>query len=801
MNFSFSRILSLSLLLTPFISQAVPAKRDLRTVTQPDGSTLQVRRVGDESLHFIVTADGVPLCKNTLTGAYEYARLTACGALESTGVIARDKATRPAADVAVASPLSPQLVRSRRVAARPMRIAQEGMGRFTSTFPRKGDVNVLVILVNYSDVKFTLSDPQAYFEAMLNEEGFSQYGGTGSCKDYFRDNSGGQFTPHFKLYGPVDLPHNRAYYGGNDVYDQDQAAEQMVVDACETLDQQIDFSEFDNDGDGVVDNVYIFYAGQGEASYGPETSVWPHSWELTSAKINLILDGVRIDRYACSNEWEQARPDGIGTFVHEFSHVMGLPDLYTTDYSDAGDLTPGSYSVMDYGPYNNDGRTPPAYSIYERNAMTWLVPRVIDSPVSVTLEQIQDSNDGCIVCTDSDTEFFLFENRQQTGWDSYIPGHGMLIWHVDFDQAVFDDNEVNNAVSHQYVDIVEACGVANNTSMSRMEGYPWPGAEGKTEFSATTRPAFKSWSGRSIDLPITDIAEDNGVISFNVAGGTPLPPPVDTPVAETPIDSGSGYFVAWWEPVTAAIDYSVDLYMQGEGDPMEYVADMGSGSSPVLPQGWSASTIAGYTSYGNYGLAKPSFKLATDGAWILTSEFDDDISSVSFWCRGQQADGSSLELFGLTDSTWQSLGTVAPVKTEVLTPSFTGIPAGTRQLKLVWHKSRGNISIDDIVVRTVPSDLLLRSIESTGGETSVRFDALETGDYYYTVSATDGEYTTRHSAPAYVSVSVSGVALPDSGISAPAQYYDMLGRRIIAPAPGTLVIERRGSLVIKRVMR
>ena len=140
----------------------------------------------------------------------------------------------------------------------------------------------------------------------------------------------------------------------------------MVIEACRQLNPEIDFSQYDLDNDQYIDNVFIFYAGQGEASGGSSDCVWPHSWEVEIAEMGSqhIFDNVHLNRYACSNEWELSalgygyRPVGIGTFIHEFSHVMGLPDLDSTQYVE-DTFTPGAWSVMDYGPYNNYGCTPP----------------------------------------------------------------------------------------------------------------------------------------------------------------------------------------------------------------------------------------------------------------------------------------------------------------------------------------------------------------------------------------------------------------------------------------------------------
>ena len=213
------------------------------------------------------------------------------------------------------------------------------------------------------------------------------------------------------------------------------------------------------------------------------------------------------------NEWEGSRPDGVGTFIHEFSHVMGLPDLYATDYSTA--FTPGEWSVLDYGPYNNDGCTPPIYSIYERYALGWIEPTVIDGPATIRLDNVME-NKGCIIPTKRANEFFLLENRQQTGWDTFIPGHGMLVWHVDYNSYIWAQNTVNNNASHQYVDLEEADNIRSENTRA---GDAFPGTSKVTSFTDTTTPSMKTWTGAKLNLPITDITETDGIITFNVAGG------------------------------------------------------------------------------------------------------------------------------------------------------------------------------------------------------------------------------------------------------------------------------------------
>lgn len=357
---------------------------------------------------------------------------------------------------------------------------------------------------------------------MMTEPGYSNFGCTGSALDFYTAQSRGIYTPKFDVYGPVQLSQNMAYYGGN-VNGSDARVPELVKEACELLDGQVDFSQYDTNGDGYVDNVYVFYAGYGENDGGGASCIWPHSWSLHYTMTCPELDGVKIDRYACSNELRftydgSLDPTTIGTFCHEFGHVLGQPDVYATDYSDS--FTPGSFDCMDHGSYNNDSRTPPNFSAYERYALEWLEPIEIKSATTINMLPLGDGGNVYKFTLDPDTptDYFLFENRQQTGWDTYIPGHGMLVWHIDFNKSIWDANKPNNTPSHQRIDLIEADGVLSDGSQS---ADPFPGTKNIGEFTASTTPAFRSWTKFDSKLPITEIQESPaGVISFNVAGGS-----------------------------------------------------------------------------------------------------------------------------------------------------------------------------------------------------------------------------------------------------------------------------------------
>lgn len=589
MNKLFSAALLAAFSFATLEAGAVPAKRGVRQYKQPDGSMVNVTLHGDENFHYYLTADNMPLMEDA-DGALYFATVEN-GKLQKTKYLACDASMRSTElKAAIAGTNTSDVVTALRAKAlntgRRNADSHVGLGKFTTTFPTKGEQKALVVLVEYKDVKFKIDDPKQYFTDMLNKDGFSEYGATGCARQYFLDASNGQFDLTCDVYGPVTLPNNRSYYGGNGLSGHDRQPEEMVIDAIKQLDPTVDFSQYDRDKDGILDNVFLFYAGKGEASGGSADTVWPHAWNLEQAGKSFTVDGVLVDHYACTCELQGTKPDGIGTFCHEFSHIMGLPDLYNT--VSGGNYTPGEWSVMDYGPYNNDSRTPPTYSAYERNAMGWLDLQTISEATSVKLEDLKKSNKAAVIGTSRANEFFLFENRQQTSWDTYLPGHGMLIWHIDFVESVFDGNTVNNDPDHQFVDLVEANGAGKSA-----QGAAWPGALEKTEFTANTNPAFIDWYKKDPGLPITGIMESDGNIYFDVDGGNfVLPAPTELTGSEvTPISMQLS-----WQPVERAKEYTVSVY-KTEGTEKKYVEGFESAKYPAKTTSVEISGLDAETEY------------------------------------------------------------------------------------------------------------------------------------------------------------------------------------------------------------
>lgn len=813
-------------LITALSAVAVPAKRITFTATQPDGTQVTLTRAGDEFYKYFLTDDGQAVIGDEINGYYFAEVDAATGRVKASRVKAADSASRTAAQKAFVSGINRDRLAEAEIAtadasrlaqrtqertlapkAKASLPAQSGIGLFPgASFPRTGSPKGLIILVQYTDVKFKTTNAADYFSRMINEKGFKDYNGTGSVLEWFTDASMGQFTPDFDVYGPVTLPQNQAYYGGNDSSGNDKNPEQMIIDGCKLLDSQIYFKDYDTDGDGYVDNVFVFYAGQGEASYGSANCVWPHQWELASAGKSLTLDGVKISRYACTNEWEQSAPDGIGTFVHEFSHVMGLPDLYHTS-SNSAYYTPCEWSVLDYGPYNNNGRTPPTYSIFERNAMGWIDPLVLDkTPRSVSLNHIESSNYGCLIPTSKNTEFFLLENRQQSGWDKYLPGHGMLIWHIDYNSTIWRNNTVNNTKSHQYVDIEEANNNPTGSNSTAIRNWAFPGTSGQyTSFTDTTTPNMKTWSGASLGIPVTNIKESNGVITFDVCGGAPSPS-IEAPVAFTPQDSeiGADYFIASWGSVDGATDYLLTVHSLGEQITATDTNNFGSGSTVTLPAGWTSSHTKTYTSSGNFGASSPSYRME-EGYYIQTPVYDYPISKISFWAKGQGQSNNTATLYAVDGGKETKLTDITDWNMSKGSTKEYDIPANNvYQLKLIYNKeSNGNLAIDDMVI-TYSSEgatvVPAYNGASTSGATSVRVENLPEGKskFRYSVMAVDKDGV-KSSASNQIDVELktSGIANIDADDdNAPVEYFNLQGIRVENPGNG-IFIRRQGSRVEK----
>ena len=500
-------------ILTAMSIAAAPASRITKTVMLADGTTVSLRLVGDEFCHFYV---------DSLNQKY---------------------AKRPDGLFEKISQSQSQKKMLRAAQMRNSRGAKQ-LQRSASLAPRG-----LVILVNFQDLQFQQSNTAAEMDSMLNAENYTYDRSIGSVRKYFSDQSAGQYTPIFDVIGPVTLPQNMAYYGANDASGNDVLPGDFVLHACSIAAEipGVDFNNYDSNQDGWLDFVYMIYAGYDEASSSIEDLLWPASWSLPAAiyfgnssltdytdTLQFTFGGKAIGLFAYSSELNyrisnrnirgfslsNPKRNGIGTICHEFSHVIGLKDYYDTEYgyNYSNNLTPGAYSLMDYGNYNMDGDVPPNYSNYDRYFLGWCTPTHLTDSQEVTIPS-GDYCGYCITLNDSlPTPFdtaavYYLENRQKTGWDAGIRHHGMLIWQIRYDSALWYNNKVNCTDNDLHVKLLSASGDYTNTT-----SIPFPGTGSITNYNDIANHS------------ISTILEQDGNISFSFSSSyIPTPDIPDEP--------------------------------------------------------------------------------------------------------------------------------------------------------------------------------------------------------------------------------------------------------------------------------
>lgn len=573
------KIIILSLLVVCFVqtTYAIPAYPKPLKVKQADGSWLTIQMRGDEHGHYVLTSDGIPLVFNARQKNYEYAGWKD-GKVQASGIKAVEASERTAKVKAFVESQDKSAILESFKRARLQQLQQTLSSRRNASlkagsnpqkeklnnFPTIGEVHSLVILVQFADTKFSTvgSDAHQFFNNMLNEPGFTySNGANGSARDFYLNSSNGRFQPQFDVIGPVTLPEKYSYYGANQGSSVDNPArlEQFVREACTLADPLVDFSQYDHNQDGYIDNIYFFYAGKGEADSGDGNAIWPHSAYYSDmakdaglSETSLKLNGVEVGNYTCSNEINGTlitpQPAGIGTFVHEFGHVLGLADHYDVN-SGITTFAPGSFDTMAQASYNNNGNTPAAFSAYERACLGWLDLTVLKNGVDSlnVLPDLNDSNKAYVVPVGgtNDEEYFIMENRQKKGWDAFIPGHGMLLWHIDYDAKAWEKNELNITGTHQRVDIVEA---DNKLTDNTRAGDPFPGTSNVTQCNLT------SWAGGKV-MSLDDIEEKNGIINLMLGG---LNLKLNTPdVKVTEVQDSS--IVVGWTDVPVAKRYVLNI--------------------------------------------------------------------------------------------------------------------------------------------------------------------------------------------------------------------------------------------------
>ena len=563
------------LLFAAMTAGAVKMKPGINIIKQADGTTITIRAYGDEDLSYFLASDGTLLYQEGTN--FYIAGVKADGTLYSTGVLAHEPSMRTIKEIsAIKAQNAKAFYNSMETQAKANKVRREPMTPDNSLLPSLGKHKIPVILVEFSDVEFSVENPKATFDKYLNgKELFNKetdpemgqnYAGVAK---YFKDMSFGKFEPEFEVYGPVNLGKPLATYGAG--YSSQENMGLLLTDACTAVDDEVDFTQYDSNDDGNIDLIYIIYAGFSQSIAGNSTDcIHPKSGYLSLAK---SFDGMDVKRYGVNNELNGTPADqangpiinGIGLFCHEFSHCMGLPDLYPKSGSIAEaciNQNMDYWSLMDAGEYTANGYRPTAYTAWERERLGWMEIGTLTGPSNVELKSLDEGGAAFRIYNDKDEtghEYYIVENVQNNGWNKNLFGNGLMVTHVDYLSSQFSLGgcKVNNTEGHPRMHVMAADGMfvpeyflgstiedsyitflkEHNADLvakyggqvfsiedykAEAAGDLFPGTSNATSLTDDSQP-MKAWTynGETMGKPITDITNDTekGIVSFKFMGG------------------------------------------------------------------------------------------------------------------------------------------------------------------------------------------------------------------------------------------------------------------------------------------
>lgn len=733
-------LLTLSLMVITMTMMAVPAKRGVwKTLKLQNGTEVRAQLVGDEFGACWRGVDG----KNYVKSGDSFVIL-------NSEIAKRSNARK---EMALKS-------RAKRLKANVTRRAAGNRSALT------GDKKGLIILVDFQDTKFRTSDAdtKTLFNNVANTPGYTDENGfNGSVADYFKDQSRGVFNLTFDVVGPVTVSKKAEYYGENDAEEQDSRPAEMVIEAVNLVakSQVSNWQQYDWDNDGEVDQVMIIYAGEGEASGGDESTIWPHEYNLAAAQYSgegsgpvTVATGLTVNTYAVANE-VMAEYDylgyptgnynymGIGTICHEFSHCLGLMDMYDTAYG--GNFGMDAWSLMDQGSYNNHGFTPCNYTSFEKTQIGWITPEELTTAKSVTAMQAWNGADECYRITNPGNakEYYLLENRQQEGWDAYVPNSGLLILHVDFDEDIWEYNLANTCNDdlkygplndHQRCTIFHADGMEkaaeldaaieaayNDETISyeefealkeayendiKNDVYP----VGNTELSNTSKPRAFTYNANSdgrklMNIKVSEITQNaGGTIAFNFAPDS------------TGDKEGDNTDYSYGIPEGALFYESFNNCSAKGGNDGEWSGSIANGEFKPDNEGWTDANAYGANKCAKFGTGKingsattPEFTIS--GTATLTFK-------AGAW--NASADGTTLNLS-------VSNGTISPALVTMKKGEFTDYTAtitATGAVKVTFAAQKGRFFLDEVLV-VDPNATGIQTVSSYKGMTTTRIYTID----------------------------------------------------------------------------
>ena len=768
---------------------AIPANRKPFVVKQSDGTMLSVVLNGDEAMSFYTTLDGKYIVKEN-NGDFCYATFSSEGRFVSTGVIAHDKEKRNDVENELLSGIDYDAARmavSKTHKARSAKYRGAAATRAASSnVLTKGEVLVPVMLLEYQDVKFSYT--KADIEKILNEPGYkfkftpADLESCGSARDYFIAQSDSQFLPKFVVTDIVTLPNKMEYYGGNDSSGDDMRPQEMIRHGIREADAAFDFSQFDNNKDGEVEFVFCIYAGYSEAYQASANTIWPHMWDLVSNGSMEKADGVYLNTYACSselhlNEKLEAKYGkwlaGIGSICHEFSHCLGLYDVYDVSGT-SGNFCMQEWDLMDYGNFVGEGYIPVGYNSFQKDACGWKKLVELDKKGKYSMLPQSQGGVGYKIVNDANpNEYFILENRKREGWDQELVADGMMIIHVDYDKSAWEDNALNTVKGHPRFQIVAADNellLFSNADDSEhyydnLAGDLWPGKNNNTEFTDTSLPAAKLFTGGKLNKPVTNIKYENYVASFTFMGG------VDTPVAMPATDITENSFVANWSSVDDVTGYVVELYE------VEYTDGENGDVSTLVNEDFLKCTKS------NYEIKESEIDTYISAGWtgnriysengilrIGTASNVGSLTTPKLNATGDVSISLKVNKYNSKDSGFEFIVDVLDasgeeIASEVVTTAgdvnLSAYVDGDFSVRFSTGASteKKRVLVDDIVISVAMpyKKVLLGEVATT--ENHFKFDELESEEYLYRVKAIDGSDESSYSE--YVKVVLASTAIND----------------------------------------